>query len=236
MKKLDFASRLRRASFAEYRKFWSGYRLLVTLSGLLAPVLALLGRGMHSLPSLFEVLESGAVGLVLSASGTYLYSRRKGAEALDSDWHRKVSERDAIIKELRCSQQNLLAEKDAEIERLTETVRQRTELSPKATEILLAAYEGLKSRFPGIMVINTMQESYVRAGRVTFSTDDPTEAAEYMSEIQPLLDGDWIARPAWDSPDYYELAAKGLKKAKGLFCSSEGSEIMAEIHRKFDSK
>lgn len=43
-------------------------------------------RGFHSVLSLAEAIESGAIGLALSLSGTYLFSRRKGAEALDLDW------------------------------------------------------------------------------------------------------------------------------------------------------
>lgn len=37
--------------------------------------------------SFFEAIESGAIGLGLSVAGTYLYSRRKGAESLDTAWH-----------------------------------------------------------------------------------------------------------------------------------------------------
>lgn len=42
--------------------------------------------------SLAEAVESGALGLFLSLTGTYLYSRRKGAEALDAERRSQVGE------------------------------------------------------------------------------------------------------------------------------------------------
>jgi hypothetical protein len=80
----SYGRRLRRASATEYKKFWSGYRLLVTFSGLAAPLLLQVERGTHSLLSLSEVVQTGAVGFSLSLIGTYLYSRHKGAESLDA--------------------------------------------------------------------------------------------------------------------------------------------------------
>lgn len=80
-----YGKRLNRAGWNEYRKFWSGMRLLVTLSGLLAPGIIQAQRGIHSVISLAEAMESGALGLLLSLSGTYLYSWWKGAEALDAE-------------------------------------------------------------------------------------------------------------------------------------------------------
>jgi hypothetical protein len=86
----DYGKRLRRASWKEYRKFWSGYRLLVTFSGLIAPVLRMLQRGIHSVLPIAEAVKIGAIGLTLSLLGTYLYSRRKGAETLDAARHTEL--------------------------------------------------------------------------------------------------------------------------------------------------
>lgn len=94
-----YRTRLNRASRIEYKKFWSGYRLLVTFAGLLAPLLIQLQRGVHSMLSLGDAMESGAIGLFLSLSGTYLYSRRKGAEALDAERETEIRNRDTKIAE-----------------------------------------------------------------------------------------------------------------------------------------
>lgn len=50
--------------------------------------------------SLIEILESGGVGLGLSILGTYLHSRRKGAEALDAGLLDTISTRDSTIETL----------------------------------------------------------------------------------------------------------------------------------------
>ena len=88
--KLSYGKRLNRASWREYGKFWSGYRLLATFGGLLAPLLVQLQKGVHSMLSLAEAVESGAFGLIVSLTGTYLFSRRKGAEALDAQLHEEL--------------------------------------------------------------------------------------------------------------------------------------------------
>jgi hypothetical protein len=48
---------------------------------------------------LAEALESGAIGLLLSVSCTYLYSRRKGAEALDMERVTEIGGSVALQKE-----------------------------------------------------------------------------------------------------------------------------------------
>lgn len=91
MKTRPYGKRLFHASICEYKKFWSGYRRLVALSGLAAPLLLQIQRGRHSVLSLLEVLESGGIGLFLSLGSTYLYSRRKGAEFLDTEWQNQIA-------------------------------------------------------------------------------------------------------------------------------------------------
>lgn len=55
--------------------------------------------------SIGEALESGAIGLVLSVVGTYLHSRRKGAEAIDAErrtqTEKAITERDAAIEQVK---------------------------------------------------------------------------------------------------------------------------------------
>jgi hypothetical protein len=45
-----------------------------------------------------EAMEGGAVGLVLSLSGTYLYSRKQGAENLDAELQGKLNQADSTIE------------------------------------------------------------------------------------------------------------------------------------------
>jgi hypothetical protein len=86
----EYGKRLRQAASQEYKRFWSGYRCLVTISGLSAPVVVWALRGGGRMLSFVEVIESGTVGLSLSLIGTYLYSRRKGAENLDAGLHQEI--------------------------------------------------------------------------------------------------------------------------------------------------
>ncbi len=99
MEKPPYRKRLYRASVLEYKKFWSGYRLLVTLSGLTAPLLLQFQRGVHTMLSLFKAVESGILGLSISLIGTYLYSRRKGAESLDTGWQIEIARQEEISKQ-----------------------------------------------------------------------------------------------------------------------------------------
>ena len=95
-----YGKRLNRAALQEFRKFWSGFRLLVTWSGLVAPGILQVIRIVHSvltheeysMISIVEAIESGAIGLVLSTCGTYLYSRRKGAESLDAEQSKQMEQ------------------------------------------------------------------------------------------------------------------------------------------------
>ena len=93
-----YSKRLNRASWREYQKFWSGYRLFVTFSGIIAPAVLQLQKGIHSMLSLAEAMESGAIGLILSLSGTYLYSRRQGAENLDAELQEGLKQADSTIE------------------------------------------------------------------------------------------------------------------------------------------
>jgi hypothetical protein len=51
-----YRAHLKAAATREFKKFWSGYRLLVTMSGLLAPALFQLHRGTHTLLSVAEAM------------------------------------------------------------------------------------------------------------------------------------------------------------------------------------
>ena len=93
-----YRSRFNAAVWKEYRKFWSGYRRLVTFFGLLGTAVPQLQRGTHSVA---EAMKGGAIGLFLSVLGTYLYSRRKGAEALDAEHLQRIPELEKTIIELR---------------------------------------------------------------------------------------------------------------------------------------
>ena len=106
----NYGTRLNRASVSEYKLFWSGYRVLVTLSGtVVAPFLVQAHRGFSSMLSLYEFLESGATGLILSLGSTYLYSRRKAAESLDMDWQNQLN---FMGKELRMEQEAVVLERE----------------------------------------------------------------------------------------------------------------------------
>jgi hypothetical protein len=82
--------------------------------------------------SAFEALESGAVGLTLSLVGTYLYSRRKGAESLDAEWQGRV----------RQEEQQTAAERET-LRRLTAEIADRNR--PKRTDSEERDYQVIKS-------------------------------------------------------------------------------------------
>jgi hypothetical protein len=65
--------------------------------------------------SLFEAVESGAVGLSLSVIGTYLYSRRKGAESLDTEWQEQIAREGEKTKQ----QEERIASGAEQVKRLT---------------------------------------------------------------------------------------------------------------------
>ena len=65
--------------------------------------------------SLFEAVESGAVGLSLSVIGTYLYSRRKGAESLDTEWQEQIAREGERTKQ----QEERIAAGAEQVKRLT---------------------------------------------------------------------------------------------------------------------
>jgi hypothetical protein len=79
----------------------------MNFSGLIAPGILQLQRGIHSMISLGEAMESGAIGLLCSLSGTYLYSRRKGAEALDAERAADIRDKETKILEHQESIQRL---------------------------------------------------------------------------------------------------------------------------------
>jgi hypothetical protein len=60
-----YGKRLRRASWKEYREFWSGFRLIVTLSGIVAPGILQIVKAWRqsTMLSVAEPLESVAIGL-----------------------------------------------------------------------------------------------------------------------------------------------------------------------------
>ena len=93
----EYGKRLNRASWHEFRRCWSGFLVIRTLSGLAAPIIPQVIRGVHSVLSLAELLESAGAGVTLSIIGTYLHSRRRGAESLDAALQNQVREHDAII-------------------------------------------------------------------------------------------------------------------------------------------
>jgi hypothetical protein len=69
----------------EFRKCWSGYRILTTIGGgFMGPIVVqIVKHGVRGVLSLADFAASGAVGLGVSLTSTYLHSRRKGAESLD---------------------------------------------------------------------------------------------------------------------------------------------------------
>jgi hypothetical protein len=69
--------------------------------------------------SLADAIESGFVGLSLSLLGTYLYSRRKGAESLDATLHSKIDGCEKTISE----QNRLLSKPDTAEEYHRRTAR-----------------------------------------------------------------------------------------------------------------
>jgi hypothetical protein len=88
----DYGKRLRQASWQDFKHSWSGYVIIRTIGGGIGAALVVqVLRGFRNMLSLAEILESGGVGLGLSAIGTYLHSRRKGAESLDNGRHEQIS-------------------------------------------------------------------------------------------------------------------------------------------------
>jgi len=106
----SYGKRLRRASTIEYKAWWSGYRIILAISGLLPPLVMLLLRHLYSMLSFSEVIESGLVGVVVTVAGTYLHSRRKGAEALDAQWGQKSGQQEAELAGKRLQIKSLQAE------------------------------------------------------------------------------------------------------------------------------
>jgi hypothetical protein len=126
-----------------------------------------------------------------------------------------------------------LSEQRAEIGRLhSALLEQEGRLSQKGTDMLLAAYQGLKDGFGNIVIVRASGVNFVFAGRMRLVFSDPVENAEYAAEVESLVREDWIKCGSYENPDYYELTGKGLSKAKNIFEQGDGESILAQLHSK----
>jgi hypothetical protein len=98
-----YGKRLNRASWQEFLNFWSGYRWIAAVAGLAPPAVIQAYKAIpwstRSMVSVAEAVGSGAIGLTASLVGTYLRSRRKGAEALDTKLALEIADERALKME-----------------------------------------------------------------------------------------------------------------------------------------
>jgi hypothetical protein len=150
----SYSKRLNRVSWDEFKKCWSGYLIIRTLSGLAFAVVPQIHRGFHSRLSLAELLQGAGGGVLVSILATYLHSRRKGAEALDASFdqaleqaNKTIESRDRALQDLQKKRRTPAEEHNYQLAR-----RALEELGSDATAVLrhLRNHESLTATSPTI--------------------------------------------------------------------------------------
>jgi len=100
-----YYARLHQKAWEQTRKFWTLVRYwTVFVTVVLAPVvIQILRHGWNSVTNLIELLENGAIGLVVSLAGTYLISLSQAAKILDDERGLKVTDLTTQLSELKLS-------------------------------------------------------------------------------------------------------------------------------------
>jgi hypothetical protein len=203
------------------KTLWSAFNRWISISALVPFVLALFNRAVgpwlmnswQSISPWWSLLPIGA--LFLYGLMRVNYDRYR---AVEGAYNRSISEQRVEIVRL----QSALLEQEGR-------------LSQKGSEILLAAYEGLKDGFGNILIIRGSGLNFVFAGRVRLIFPDPVETAEYLAEVESLVREDWIKCGSQENPEFYELTRKGLSKAKEIFAEGDGRSILAGLRTKIRS-
>jgi len=92
-----YSKRLNQAAWIDFKKAWSGPVVIRTICGLAVPAIPWAMRRFQPMPSLRELLGGSITGVLCSIGLTYLRSRRKGAEDLDSSLHLEIGKQDTTI-------------------------------------------------------------------------------------------------------------------------------------------
>jgi hypothetical protein len=93
-----YRKRLLLAASKDFKQFWSSHRSWVTVVSLLSPsFIQVLRYGWPSLLNLRSILESAALGIVLSIMGNCVIALWRGAKSLDAGLQAQIHSRDAVI-------------------------------------------------------------------------------------------------------------------------------------------
>jgi hypothetical protein len=92
MKGIPYGKRLHAAARKDFRGFWSDYRWWITIVGFFnLPLIVQAIRGIHTMFDFGVACAYGLVSLTLSLVGSYAIAMRKGAEDLDSQKNKTIS-------------------------------------------------------------------------------------------------------------------------------------------------
>jgi len=93
----SYGKRLHRAAREDFSRYWSGHRWLGWVAAGIVSLLA--GIWLHGVNVAKYIDVLPALVLLLTIILSYLYSRRKGAEALDLALQNDITQRDGVIAE-----------------------------------------------------------------------------------------------------------------------------------------
>jgi hypothetical protein len=123
-----YGKRLHRAAREDFRKFWSGHRVWVTVATLISPFLMQWkNHGWGSLLTAQDTLESGGLALGLSIVGNYLIALWGGASSLDAGLQETIVDKEAELaqhKDKISTLETAQARKNPYDEHLDRTIRE----------------------------------------------------------------------------------------------------------------
>jgi hypothetical protein len=100
-----YGKRLRHAAREDFSRYWSGHRWLGWIAAAVVSILS--GIWLHGVNVAKYIDILPALVLLLTIILSYLYSRRKGAEALDTGLRERISARESTIETLNSSIETL---------------------------------------------------------------------------------------------------------------------------------
>jgi hypothetical protein len=172
----------------ETKEFWTAHRTSTLIaSPILATVFWAMFRNWKSWTFLMQTVAISIFVFLALLGLTFLISCIRAPALVDGD------------------SQTVIREMDAEIIRLQDKLRGKTELSRHAIELLIAGAES--ENFPYIRVEDNTQILFIMAGRLTVAPGDALNCAKYTEAVGELREGGYI------DADGGRLKVKGLERA-----------------------